>query len=96
MMETCNVPCRPVDEKLDALWSGINKRVPWVVFTLVLAGLGTVLIFFGKTIIDAQTRMAEQIAVISSGNQRNAQNIEHVREAVNDIRIELRRQNGWH
>ena len=45
----CKVPCKPVKDDLDKMWSYLGKKVPYIVFSLVLGGLLTVAVYFGET-----------------------------------------------
>ena len=62
----CKVHCEAVDKKLDTVWESMGKKVPYLVFSLVLGGLLLVAIFFGETFARRQEKSIDALIAIQS------------------------------
>jgi len=89
----CKVPCDPVDRKLDIIWADMRKRVPWLTFSLVLGGLGAVLLFFGSNILATQSKLSDQIGALSAKVETQNVEVRQMKESIVEIKKQLRRSN---
>ncbi len=101
----CDVPCRPMDEKLILVWDGITEKVNWKVFALIVSGLGGA----GVLAIGIMMAMINQSQDAISANQKAISNsyselrsdvrvqttkTEEVQKDIAEIKKGMRRYNG--
>ncbi|KKM73321.1 hypothetical protein LCGC14_1411710 [marine sediment metagenome] len=105
----CDVPCKPVDDKLISVWKEIKvmakEKVSWKVFAMVVSGIGSIgliaLVIMMAMVNHNQEAIDVGLKSISSSfselnadvRVQNAQ-LSEVQGDVKEIRREVRRMNG--
>ena len=101
----CEVPCRPVDDKLILVWDSMKDRVTWKVFSLIVSGIGSIglvaLVIMMAMVNHNQNAIDENQKSISSSFSELRTDIrvqttkmEEVQKDIAEIRKGMRRYNG--
>jgi len=95
IQEHCETICKPVDEKLEDIWSDVKSKTPNRVFWIIVSGLaflsvvilGGMLWSFGGTLSNLDKSVSVTNANLSAVNQSinyNATNIKELKDQVKD------------